>query len=47
MSFLSLSCSAIMDSPGGEFNNYAFRDCEVFQNSDNIVIDEDFGIMES
>ena len=50
MSFLYLSCSAIMDSPGGEFNSYKskhlamFGRCEVFQARKNIAIAQDFRI---
>ena len=48
MSFLYLSCSAIMDSPGGKFNSYKSKRLghEVFQTSKNIVIVEDFRIMD-
>ena len=41
MSFLYLSCSAVMDSPGGEFNSYISKRlgrCEVLQTRKNIVI---------
>ena len=50
MSFLYLSCRAIMDSPGGEFNSYnskrlaTYDRCEVFQTRKNIAIAEDIRI---
>ena len=47
MSFLYLSCSAVMDSPGGEFNSYKTDRCEVLQARKNIVIVEDFRIMDT
>ena len=40
----------LLDSPGGEFNSYKSKhlgQCEVFQTSKNIVIVEDFRIMDT
>ena len=31
MSFLYLSCSAVMDSPGGEFNSYKKTDVKYYK----------------
>ena len=36
-----------MDSPGGEFNSYKKDRCEVLQTRKNIVIVEDFRIMDT
>ena len=50
MSCLYLSCSAIMDSPGGEFNSFKSKHllrhgrCEVVQTRKNMAIAEDFRI---
>ena len=42
MSCLYLSSSAIMDSPGSEFNSYVIVSrCEVFQTKTNIANAED------
>ena len=47
MSFIYLCFSAIMDSPGAEYNSYKsvllrHGRCEVFQPNKNIAIAEDF-----
>ena len=48
MRFLYLYCSAILDSPGGEFNSYkskrlvtSWQMCEVFQTRKNTAIAEE------
>ena len=50
MCFLYLSCSAIMDSRGGDFNSYKTKHllrhgrCEAFLTRKNIDITQDFRI---